>query len=410
MVIPTAVLMYSAYTAIRSSMDSLTHIVDAPLEELLSVQEIQTTILRTELPFYLYMNRGETADRESFIRLAVDIDLMFEKFRKRVSGLELENELLAAAQGQWHAAKSLGESLLTTNDIPENKVLIAKIDEFSRHLERSTSMLEEFAENSREEIENRRFVAQDSEWQTIGMLTLVFALGLLLALLASISLGQSVIEPIRRLEQTVNRFGQGDTSSRINLKTKDELGSLASAFNRLAERYEQIKQELDYLSVHDNLTGLYDQSKFMSEVSTEIERAKRYSRSFSILLIDIDNFRGVNNQYGRLVGDSVLCSVADKIRSTIRPTDMACRYGGDEFGVILSETDLKGARESAQRIVEAIENNPLNIGDGKVLAVSIAISCVTYPSDADDEAGLFSIAEHELTKSRKLSQNTNARA
>lgn len=410
MVIPTAVLMYSAYTAIRSNIGSLTHIVDAPLEELVSTKEIQNTILRSELPFYLYMNRGETADRESFIRLAVDIDLKLEELIKNTANINSEQRLLKAAQTEWHAAKSLGESLLTTHNIPENKVLMAKIDQFSRHLERSASMLEEFSEHSLDEINNRRFVAQDSEWKTIGMLTLVFSLGLLLALLASISLGHSIIEPIRRLEKTVSRFGKGDTSTRINVKSNDELGNLASAFNQLAERYEQIKLELDYLSVHDNLTGLFDQAKLIQEVGLEIERAKRYDRSFSILLIDIDNFRDVNNQYGRLIGDSVLCSVADKIRTTIRPTDLAARYGDDEFGIILSETDVKGARESAQRIIEAIEDNPLNIGDGKKLKITIAISNVTYPIEADSEAALFSRAEELLAQAKRRLLVSNSRA
>ncbi len=410
MLVPTSVLMYSAYQAIRSNINNLTHIVDAPLEELVITKEMQNAILRTELPFYLYMNRGETADREAFIRLAVDIDFKFEELSKNTPGFATEKRLLAAAQAEWQAAKTLGESLLTTNNIPENKVLMAKIDQFSRHLERSASMLDEFSKHALEDINNRRFIAQDSEWRTIGILTLVFGLGILLALLAAASLGQSVIEPIKRLEKAVSQFGRGDTSRRIDLKSNDELGSLARAFNQLAERYEQIKQELDYLSVHDNLTGLYDQSQLLKEVCLEIERARRYERSFSILLIDIDNFREVNNEYGRLIGDSVLCSVADKIKTTIRPTDVAARYGGDEFGIILSETDSNGAKESAQRIVEAIESDPLNIGNGKVLHISIRVSRVTYPTDADSETNLFSLAEYQLMQSKKRNNYLSRKA
>jgi len=399
MIIPSAVLMYNAYSAIRSNIDSLTQIIDAPMEKLVATKNIQSTLLRTELPFYLYMNRGETADREAFIRLAVDIDLKFESFFKHYEDIDAQLPLPKAAHTEWLAAKSLGESLLTTSDIPENKVLLAKIDQFSRHLERSVAMLEEFSEHAVEEINDRRFFAQGSEWQSIGALSLVFSLGLLLALLASISLSQSIIEPIRKLERAVFRFSQGDTSKRVDLQAKDELGNLATSFNQLADRFEQTKQELDYLSIHDHLTGLFDQSKLIKEVTIEMERAKRYDRSFSILLIDIDSFRYVNKNYGRLVGDSVLCSVADKICSTIRPTDIASRYGGDEFGVILSETDIKGARESAQRIVDAIEENPLNIGDGKKLDISVRISQVTYPQDAENETALFAIAEQLLANS-----------
>ena len=154
------------------------------------------------------------------------------------------------------------------------------------------------------------------------------------------------------------------------------------------------------MSVHDNLTGLFDRSKLYEEIKTEIERAKRYDRSFSLLLIDIDNFKDVNQTYGRLVGDSVLCSVSDKIKSTIRPTDIASRYGGDEFGLILSETNEKGAQETAQRLIEAIENDPLNIGDGKKLNISISIGSSTYPIDADNESAIIAITEHSLSKAK----------
>jgi diguanylate cyclase (GGDEF)-like protein len=232
------------------------------------------------------------------------------------------------------------------------------------------------------------------------MLLLVYGLGMLLALLAALSLGQSIIEPIRKLEQAVIRFGEGDTSSRIKLKSNDELGSLAQAFNLVAERYEQIKSELDHLSTQDSLTGLCDPSKLHTEINMEIERAKRYDRAFSVLLIDINNFTEVNKTYGRLVGDSVLCSVANSIRNTIRPTDIAARYGGDEFAIILSETDAIGSYETTQRIFEAIENEPLNIGDGKTLAISISIGYATYPTNADSDSALFALTKKTLTRSK----------
>ena len=403
MVLPAAVLMYNAYHSIRFDINSITHVIDEPLEELITTREIQNAIVRTELPFYLYMNRGETADREAFIRLAVEIDLKFDTFQKKIDSVyqvsHNELALFRAATAEWQAAKKLGESLLTTSNIPENNILMARIDQFSRHLERANSMLLEFSELALNKVNNRRFTTQNNEWQSIGKLTFVFSMGLLLAMLTAISLSHTVINPLRRIQEAVDRLGEGDTNTRIHLSSKNELGKLASSFNLIAEKCAQVKKELEHISVHDNLTGLFDQPKFIKEVSVEIERAKRYCRSFSVLLIDIKNFRHVNKEYGHLVGDSVLCSVANKISSTIRPTDIASRYGGDEFAVILSETDVNGARESAQRLVEAIESQPLNIGDGKTLDITVQISQVTYPQDAEDENTLFTLAENSLSSS-----------
>jgi len=406
MVLPAALLMFSAYNSIRGSNDSLTQIIDSPLDELLKIQKAQSKILKTELPFHLYLNRGESADREAFIRLSVDIDLLLEKIAKQEGLTEQDLGIITLAQNEWYEAKTLGESLLTTTNIPSASVLTAKVDQFGRHLERCASLLDEVNLKALEKIKHLRFAAQENEWKSIAMLSLVFGLGLLLAILAALSLGQSVIEPIKRLEKTVNLFGKGETSTRINLKSNSELDGLATAFNSMAERFEHIKNELNYLSVHDNLTGLYDRTKLQEEVSSEIVRSKRYDRSFSLLLMNIDNFKEVNRVYGRLVGDSVLCSVANKITATVRPTDISSRYDGDEFAVILSETDSRGAAETTQRLIESIEDNPINIGDGKLLNISVTIVTATYPADADTDIGLFAVTDNSLVNLKLEKKNT----
>ena len=400
MVLPAALLMYSSYNSIRGSNNSLTQIIDSPLDELLKIQKVQSKILKTELPFHLYLNRGESADREAFIRLSVEIDLLLEHATKQTGLSELDLNIIKLAQNEWLEAKTLGESLLTTTNIPSASVLTAKVDEFGRHLERCTTLLDEINLNSLEKIKQLRYSAQENEWKSIGLISLVFGLGLLLAILAALSLGQSIIAPIKRLEKTVSLFGKGETSTRIDIKSSNELNGLASAFNSMAERFEHIKNELSYLSVHDNLTGLYDRSKLHEEIASEIVRAKRYDRSFSLLLMNIDNFKEVNRVYGRLVGDSVLCSVANKITATVRPTDISSRYNGDEFAVILSETDANGAAETKQRLIEAIENNPLNIGDGKSLNINITVVTATYPSDADTDIGLLALTDNSLAESK----------
>ena len=407
MVLPAAILMFSAYHSIRYSVDSLTEIVAVPLVSLVKSQSLQKEILKIELPFQMYLQRGDSADREAFIRQGITIDLLFEAILAEETG-DMRNEgVMTMTQTEWQEARRLGENVLSAKGILDENEINESVDKFARHLGRISSLIDEVGLNAQETITQHHLTAQENEWKSLGILLLIFCLGLLLAILAALSLGQSVIKPIRRLEKTVNQFGKGETGRRITLQSNDELGGLASAFNVLAERYEHIKGELDYLSVHDNLTGLYDRSKLHEAVTSEMVRAKRYDRSFSLVLIDINHFQEVNKSYGRLVGDSVLCSVANKISTTVRPTDASSRYGGDEFAIVLSETDAKGAAETAQRLYDAIESNPLNIGDGKQLSVSITITFATFPSDADSEAGLFAFAEHSLSNLKLNVKTTN---
>ena len=115
----------------------------------------------------------------------------------------------------------------------------------------------------------------------------------------------------------------------------------------------------------DHLTQLYTRKKLEEFLSREINRAKRYNTKFSALLIDLDNFKIINDTLGHLEGDKVLKQVADIISSNIRKTDFPARYGGDEFIVILPETDLEGAKVVANKLAKAIkEKTPVTASIG----------------------------------------------
>ena len=402
MLIPAIVLLLSAIKSIHSSTDSLEHAASAPVQNIILTGKLKNQLVQTELPLIQYMNRGETSDREVFIRLAVETERTFENIQSSIQLLPHEQSLLSTARNTWNTARSLGNSLLTKGSVAnQNEAIESKINEFSRHLSHSIAVIDELQNSSRNRIGEIRFAAQEEEWRSISLLLLILSLGVILAIFEAFALGQTVLEPIRRLEQTVKKFREGDLSSRINPKNNDELGHLAEAFNGMAEKFSKVQSDLDYLSIHDTLTGLYERRKFHDEMTVEIQRAKRYKRNFSLLLIDIVNFRRVNKTYGRLVGDSVLCSVAIQITNTIRPTDIAARYNADKFAIILSESNEQGGDETKDRIISAITQNPINIGDGKSLPIEVRVGVATYPSDADDETSLFTRAESNIDDAKK---------
>lgn len=404
LLVPTAVLMLGAYNNIRGNMDMMERLIDSPIQEIKYANKLKHQIIQTELPFSQYLSRGESGDREVFIRLSVEIDRAFETSLADVTR-PVPSDLLKLAKAEWLGSKAIGEKLLSKSDIPPYDELANRMDEFSRHLSRSIAVLEDLEQTAQSEIGNLRFTAQDNEWESITSLAIIFGIGVILAIFEAFALQQAVVTPIKRLESTIQRYSQGDLSSRAHLKSDDEFSHLASAFNLMAERFSNMQTEIDYLSVHDSLTGLYDATKFHEEMNVEMQRAKRHKREFSLLLIDIDRFSHVNKTYGRLVGDSVLCSVAMQISSAVRPTDIACRYNDDDFSVILSETGAHGAKETAERIVNAISDNPINIGDGKTLKVSISVGISTYPIDADIESALFATAAKAMERARNTTDH-----
>lgn len=118
-------------------------------------------------------------------------------------------------------------------------------------------------------------------------------------------------------------------------------------------------QLLESLSYTDPLTGLFNRRGLISNIEEKISVYKRYHRPFSILMFDVDNFKSYNDKFGHSVGDELLIKVSDVLKDTLRKTDFICRYGGDEFLILMPETNLIGADQFIERIVNHIHSIPI---------------------------------------------------
>ena len=137
-------------------------------------------------------------------------------------------------------------------------------------------------------------------------------------------------------------------SAKLIVRAGEEFGSIGF-FHDLTER-KQLEAKLKHLSITDSLTGLRNQRHFLAVLEPEMERAKRYRRPLSLICIDLDNFKKVNDLLGHLEGDNALRFTAQIIQKELRKTDMAFRYGGDEFMVLLLETDGEESEVIGRRL------------------------------------------------------------
>ena len=124
---------------------------------------------------------------------------------------------------------------------------------------------------------------------------------------------------------------------------------------RSALRTKRYFDMLAHRAMLDGLTGLWNRSQFDQRLYEEIASARRYDRPLSLVMMDIDRFKNLNDTYGHPFGDQVLQSVGELLQGWTRSTDLPCRYGGEEFGIILRETDMEGAERTAERIRGALE-------------------------------------------------------
>ena len=149
---------------------------------------------------------------------------------------------------------------------------------------------------------------------------------------------------------------------------------------RIAIENAKLYRELKYLTMTDPLTGIYNYRYFTETLDNEIVRAKRYGRNLSFLMIDVDQFKSYNDTFGHLEGDKLLKAVAKIIKQNVRESDVVCRYAGDEFAVILPETNLAQARITAERIRKKISEVPVQHS----ITISIGIAECTPQTNRYD--------------------------
>lgn len=187
-----------------------------------------------------------------------------------------------------------------------------------------------------------------------------------------------------------------------------ELYRLEKENTHLKNQVHGLQLELSQLKAlvrTDALTGLYNHRYFREALHREIERTGRTSADFCLVFIDLDHFKSVNDNWGHEVGNRALKHFADIIRTAIRPMDLPCRYGGEEFALLLPATTLKISEQIAERIRIALEQTPLPVNDGSlVITASFGVSCYTADCGLTQDE-LIAEADQQLYRAKNQGRN-----
>ncbi|MBI4868226.1 MAG: GGDEF domain-containing protein [Candidatus Wallbacteria bacterium] len=186
------------------------------------------------------------------------------------------------------------------------------------------------------------------------------------------------------------------------LRVREE--ELAEANRQLVRLYRETQR----LSITDELTGAFNRRHLMKRLAEEMSRSTRYERPFSIVMMDVDHFKKVNDAHGHPAGDAVLKEVAARAMGELRESDFLARYGGEEFAVLLPETSLDGAKLVAERIRERIAATRIVL-DETELAVTMSLGVATLPmvrkEAADPIADILAAADARLYRAKKAGRN-----
>lgn len=173
-------------------------------------------------------------------------------------------------------------------------------------------------------------------------------------------------------------------------------------------KYIVTSRDLEYtytLATTDGLTELYNHRYFQEQMLQNIETGKRYNRSFSLIMIDIDYFKKFNDTYGHQSGDAVLRQTAQVLKKNVRSTDVVCRYGGEEMAIVLTNTNIDEALITAQKICNAIAEQPMKLVNGNEVNVTISLGVSTFPQNGQTPAEMIKFADDCLYKAKEHGRN-----
>lgn len=235
----------------------------------------------------------------------------------------------------------------------------------------------------------------------------------------------AIMKPIETLSEGAERIAAGQVDHQIPVPVHDdELSLLTRAFNemmrklrsnqleieedrfRLAEKNEELQRVneiLSQLSITDGLTKLHNHRYFQDHLSREIKRVSRTHAPLSMILLDIDDFKQLNDTHGHAAGDEVLTALAALMNDTARESDLIARYGGEEFVILMPNTDLEGALHLAEKLRMAVESTRLIIGDRmKPIDITISLGVATYEGERRE---FFGEADRALYQAKANGKN-----
>jgi diguanylate cyclase (GGDEF)-like protein len=227
------------------------------------------------------------------------------------------------------------------------------------------------------------------------IVTLVMVIGLALLL-------AYILRPLRELHLGLRAVAAGDLNYQVPVLSHDEIGRLAQAFNATNARLSAAFQKIEELATRDPLTNLPNRRSFDERLAAEAARSRRYGHPFGLIMMDLDRFKLINDEYGHPAGDEVLRYIAKIIEANVRETDLPARVGGEEFAIILPESNQKEVRAVAEKLRGAVAMHDLpqkhGIPPGKRITISAGACCSSGHLVTPES--MISIADAALYRSK----------
>jgi len=254
------------------------------------------------------------------------------------------------------------------------------------------------------------FIAENYEKAFSGLIharrrniIIICCFGVLMGIVAYL-LTRQIMVPLSALTRGAERVADGDLDVQLPVRRNDEIGFATTVFNDMVAKLKLSQTKLEQLATTDTLTGLNNRKRVMRILRDHYEYYRRYETAFSVLMLDVDHFKLVNDTYGHQAGDTVLKQVAELFNENLRNVDSAGRYGGEEFLVILAESGVDESIQAAERIRKAVASH-LFIHEDQEIQVHISVGIGRIHKQDGDEHQVVRRADMALYRAKNEGRN-----
>lgn len=205
---------------------------------------------------------------------------------------------------------------------------------------------------------------------------------------------------------TQNFFGIFELKREIDTSVLELFNLFICNVSKGWNRLDELKKVEDLIHV-DDVTGLYNQRKLLKDIELAVERYKEFKEVFTVLFIDIDHFKSVNDGHGHLVGTQLLTCLGELLKTTLRESDLIYRYGGDEFVMLIPDVDRETGKLIGDRVLEAVKSETFHVKlsslnkEDNNFKLTVSIGVATFPEDAKNQEEILSMADRMMYEAKK---------
>jgi diguanylate cyclase (GGDEF)-like protein len=401
-------LILVGWASLKSLETAIKHsdvVVGKALTEIHYTMALRLALSQAAMPVNDHVIHAHPTEQENYQQLSITVEHYFDMLSNSRFLNAFQNKSLNMARDKWNQAKKTGDAIMQIRNPTGNTEAARQMEQFDLIIDHAIGTLSNLYESIYQQTLESHDKLHNIESRAQLFIMILAALSIALAAIGSLMLARSFFPPVRSMLDGVRLFGQGNLEHRIDHDMPKEFKELAHGINSMADELGQIHGELKDAAMYDELTGCFNRRYLDQDIIKSFSQSKRTGENLSLMMLDLDYFKKVNDTYGHAVGDEVLRSAAALIRKQLRQHEILYRYGGEEFTIILPASEEADALQLAERIRAGIADNPIDIGGEECLAITISIGIASYPQSAKSINELFKMADQALYAAKENGRN-----